>query len=123
MSRDPRLADAERLIGALTACPGVAVLIIWWMGWKSKLLEQVAGDDFWRWIWVGLFVVLGNAIIAASYLWDHRIRISLLCGCAALWIAIVVACYVLKMPLAIVQAVVILYFCLRAIRRLRNGGI
>lgn len=120
MHRNPRYADTERIIGALTACPGAAVLIMWAFAWESRLLERLAGG--WGWAWIIVFMGFGTAMWVASYMWDMKVRLRLLYGCTAMWVALAVSCIALKMPLATAQALVILLFCLRAIRVLRHDG-
>lgn len=119
MHRDPRHAEAERIIGALTICPGASVLITLAFGWDSMLLKWLDGG--WRWTWIALFCVFGGAMIVASNLWDVRLRLRLLYLCAAAWVAIGIASIALQLPVSLAMAVVIALSCLRAARRIRNG--
>lgn len=117
---DPRHAEGERIIGALTICPGASVLITLAFGWDSMLLKWLSGG--WRWGWIALFCLFGSAMVVASNLWDTKLRSRLLCLCATAWIAIGCASVALKLPVSLAVAVVIVLSCLRAVRRIRHGG-
>jgi hypothetical protein len=121
INRDPRYADAERIIGALTMCPGASVLITLIAGWQSGLLHYLETE----WVrdgWVIGFLLFGFLTMFASHLWDIRIRITLLHICAAGWIAIGAASVALQLPISLAVAVVVIGSCVFSVRRLRYGS-
>ena len=118
--RDPRYADAERIIGALTMCPGASVLLTIAVGWESMMLRWLESGLI-RTGWVAGFLLFGFLTMFASYLWDIRIRMALLYFCAIAWTAIAVASVALQLPISLAISVVVIGSSIYTVRSLRHG--
>lgn len=124
MHRDPRLADVERLLGQLTTLQGVGMGVGKFVGMPSRLLETLAMRPefvFVEWLWIALFVGAGVTLYGASTLYDIKLRICALYGCAGIWLLTGVVSLILKLPGAIFLAWLLVFACLKAARRIRNG--
>lgn len=120
MHRDPRFADVERLIGFLTASQGLGMAAGKWLDWPSLLLASFAkyGID-WGWVW--LYVLFGSALLGASTLTTISLRIFALIASALLWLATGLASIYLHLPVAVLFAMVLVYYCLRSARSIYVG--